>query len=762
MCRAARTALALLLLSAATADDVQPACAKLDNLIPKGLYHKGSLHEEGSPRPLVLYWGSGAGRAAAALLLVLLRHVRRYDSLSLAPGPLSTTQLARHLPHRPDHRYGDGNMTQVEVLSIGDNVTLDQLRARADAAKSPLLTREVNYSVFFNTLRTANHSFLFLDHDIWSSMPGVRVIEPPPCAHAASKYCVRELDTAISLRVADVEKLETYAPTLYKFVHDFDPAPQALLYILEEEARGKHIEAAACEWVFNNKVQYYSISDKFKYDVDNYVIVIFVCDTSSDSYDKLTKAIYKTLQKYNDKTVIYSVNRYFINCSDSYNMSKRLSDTMDTMLSFRMLGAISMATGEAALQASAVATARNVPLLLADVVPDDSSAAAGASWRVAGSPRHLARALAHFVLAAGWARLAVLSEDSLLARQYYAEVKLNTKIITREFPIDTYLTDHDIDTTLNDLRATKARVIFINANYKAAAAILGAAARRNMTLSNGFTWIMRDWEQNDDIACENEKHFTLSLWSHDTSDDVPVSHSDDPLVGRMHRILQTQKWPPQAAGFINAYLTLVMGFKNLIEQFSLKRDLRNTFVIRSFNDSLIRSPVTGVPHSHPLRYKKQVLEATYVYIEEWCGGRARRRLATWHVNASSGAVSGPSDSAARLTRPDDMPRDDGTSSCRISSGDPFDPNCYDAAIACVLLLLPLALVALCWQRAAERRPSAAELAAYLAAWPRALHPVLTDERDADSGFGESPSTELLPPDSPAHTHDQLDVLATTH
>lgn len=57
------------------------------------------------------------------------------------------------------------------------------------------------------------------------------------------------------------------------------------------------------------------------------------------------------------------------------------------------------------------------------------------------------------------------------------------------------------------------------------------------------------------------------------------------------------------------------------------------------------------------------------------------------------------------------------------------------------------------------------MAAYLAAWPHALHPALLSERDepadADSGFGESPSTELLPPDSPLRSLDQFDGLAAS-
>lgn len=73
---------------------------------------------------------------------------------------------------------------------------------------------------------------------------------------------------------------------------------------------------------------------------------------------------------------------------------------------------------------------------------------------------------------------------------------------------------------------------------------------------------------------------------------------------------------------------------------------------------------------------------------------------------------------------------------------------------------------LCWARTAERRPSAAEVAAYLAARPLVLRPAPLNERDkltdVDSGFGESPSIELLPRDSPVHSLDQLDGLAATH
>ncbi|XP_026738358.1 uncharacterized protein LOC113501428 [Trichoplusia ni] len=67
-----------------------------------------------------------------------------------------------------------------------------------------------------------------------------------------------------------------------------------------------------------------------------------------------------------------------------------------------------------------------------------------------------------------------------------------------------------------------------------------------------------------------------------------------------------------------------------------------------------------------------------------------------------------------------------------------------------------ALVQLCWQREAERRPSAAEVHSYLTARPRALRAALRIEQrpaDADSGIGESPSTELLPKGSPLDSID---------
>ncbi|KAF9787625.1 hypothetical protein SFRURICE_001677 [Spodoptera frugiperda] len=902
MCRAmfrvAGRAPALLLLLAAAAalaadaadaaDHFSPNCAKLHKHGIKQEWQRiGSLRERARVRPLQLYWGSAAGHAASALLLVLLRHLYSYDSLELIEGPLSTTQLAEKLPQKGDHSYktyvlklaisksnsfspiviiyknnigliryeigirskfyvvfkmfdsrwvialstawvpgpikpwveGSGSngglagprlaefgaspvsarrrlfvwlaphvrafndcMTMqwpfdvnettrlhcgfidpkvprdnstVEVLSIDDSATLDQLLKRARAAESPLLARQVNYTVFFNTLRTANHSFLFLDFDIWSGEPGVRAIEPPPCMYGGSTSCVRELDSAISLRVADVEKLQVYAPLLFMFVHDFDPPPEALRYILEKEASGTNIEEAACAWVDKKKVHYYNHTNREKYSTINNTVVIYMCDYYGVSYDNLFKDVNRFLEKQQMNIGLY---RFYVNCSDNYDMSQRLSDLTGLMIINRMLGVVSLAP-DGALQTSAVAAANKVPLLLVDVAPDvapeDScSAAAGTTWWVAGSPRHLARALAHFVLAAGWKRLAVISDDTLLAQQYNAAVKLNTTIVSREFHVNTGLTDNDIHRTLDDLRATKARIIFINANAGSATAIFEAAVQRRMTFSKGFIWIMRDWEQHNKTVCNSEKHFTVSFWNHSPSNE----RNNDNSATVPDRILKKHKSLPRAAACINAYLTLVLGFNNFSRS-GLYRDLRNDFVIKSFNESVVKSPVTGVPHSHPLRYKNRVLEDTYVYIEEWCGGQVSRRLATWRVNVTSGAVRqwGASDVA-------DLPHDDGTSSCWITSGDPFDPVCYDVAVACVLLLLPLMLVAvllLCWQRTAERRPSATELAAYLAAWPRALHPVLTDERDADSGFGESPSTELLPPESPAHTHDQLDILAAT-
>lgn len=57
---------------------------------------------------VLLAWGSEPARAAATLLRVLLRDVRRYDNLHLTPAPLNLTELAntyREIPRKWTDAY---------------------------------------------------------------------------------------------------------------------------------------------------------------------------------------------------------------------------------------------------------------------------------------------------------------------------------------------------------------------------------------------------------------------------------------------------------------------------------------------------------------------------------------------------------------------------------------------------------------------------------------------------------------------------------
>ncbi|CAB3244828.1 unnamed protein product [Arctia plantaginis] len=59
----------------------------------------------------------------------------------------------------------------------------------------------------------------------------------------------------------------------------------------------------------------------------------------------------------------------------------------------------------------------------------------------------------------------------------------------------------------------------------------------------------------------------------------------------------------------------------------------------------------------------------------------------------------------------------------------------------------IALAQLCWQREPDKRPTAARVVAYLAEHPYSLNPALDyEDDDADSGYGESSSTEILLPE----------------
>ncbi|KAJ8728476.1 hypothetical protein PYW07_006172 [Mythimna separata] len=569
---------------------------------------------------------------------------------------------------------------------------LEKLQQRAVASNVSLNVTRVRRAELLAALHNATRSFLFLDYDMWRGAAGVRAVDAPPCVSDdyECEQQLGQLDSAVAVRVADVNALQTCAPQLLRFVLEFKPPPESLRLILEQEASGVDIEEAACEWTLNDKTFGNQTLSKLKY-----TLPIYLCDDNMRKQYELIATKVGNLIEYTIHDFDINFNRFVIDCSKDDAMSEKINRMTKYNDIFRLLGVVAVPEQGAAAAAVTAAAAR-VPLLLSGVTPD---AAARSAWRVGGRARHVALALRHWVREAGWARVAVLSQDSALAADYQAAFD-DDALNIRPFP----LKGRRIEAVLQDLRETNARIVFLNTEPRAAVAVLSAAAAAGMGYSDGYVWVLREPLEDEAIrmnkVMNDTKHFTVSfLWR--GVDGVPFADGWKPLdTANLTALLQ--QWPPRALAFVDAIVSLVMGFWRVFLQHpELRHDLRNDKMIRLLQESLTVNPVMGV--GRRLHYAERSIEEAFVFVDQWRGGLFERRLATWRVNASSGAVRGPGATPAAFTRPSDLPRDDGTSGCTVRSGDRFAPDCHDSECAVALLLLALAPGAALLARRALRR-----------------------------------------------------------
>ncbi|KAJ8721137.1 hypothetical protein PYW08_006602 [Mythimna loreyi] len=593
----------------------------------------------------------------------------------------------------------------VDVLAVGNcsAALLQRLERRAAASGAALSVARVDRAALLRALHNDTRSFLFLDYDMWQQADGVSFVESPPCV-TVDYDCKQELDSSIAMRVADVKALQAYAPQLWQFVHDFQPSPESLRHILERHASGLDIEEAACEWALLNKSYVIPMSNK-----TIYIISTFICEDDRRLYDEIITKVGALIRASLQLEFDIDFRRYFIDCSDEYHMSERLYTLRGFTDSYNLIGVVSMAVRGAAA-ASATAAAARVPLVLADVV-GDAGARGASTWRAGGRPRHLALALRRLVLQSGWARVAVLTDDSPLAREYYAAFHHEAMII-RQFQLKA---GQPTRTVLQDLIDTKARIVFVNMDARAALSVLSVAAATGMRYSDGYVWILREWLNVTNVSngtnvtdvLTGTKPLTVSFVSRELG-GIPAAEGWKPLHARLAasaaRAGTPRAWPPRAAAVADALISLFTSFRHVFQRHpSLRHDLRNTQMIQLLAESFIENPVVGF--SQRVHYAERSMEEMFVYVDQWRNGTSSQRLATWLVNATAdGAVSANCSGCAAYSRPPGLPAHDGASACRVRSGDRFAPTCHDDVCGCALLLLALAPgAALLVRRALRRR-----------------------------------------------------------
>lgn len=473
------------------------------------------------------------------------------------------------------------------VYVFGEDDCEAMLHQCANKSMIPIRVERRSRVDFKRTLQGDGHSFLFLDYNMSHPAPGVSVVNPPPC-DSNNFDCKLELDNAAAVRVADTRLLETFAPQLFKFAFDFQPPLEALKLILERQARGVDIEEAACEWVLENKGYNISDEDKRTYDVIPYDMLVFLCGgfLENNIFKILLNIVQKELEKYTvPQEWNLSIKPREIDCLYPDSMSGVLEYYSSTATSYRLLGAVFLSAegtmaGQAssvAVEASTLAEINHVPLVFAGVVSEEGTATSHATWRLSPRPRHIARALLHFVRKSNWTRVAVLSQRTKLAQEYYDALKHETEIVLTEFPIYIHMTKERAQKPLQKLRDVNARIVFVNADSEAASTILTAAVAARMGYADGFVWILRDWQRKD-VTCRTE-HFTVSSWIRGVEDIPPEGNAS--LYAMLNDVRLGQPWPPRTVSLVDALVSLVISYKDVFQRFpNMKQDLRNVEIIQ--------------------------------------------------------------------------------------------------------------------------------------------------------------------------------------
>ncbi|CAH0584072.1 unnamed protein product [Chrysodeixis includens] len=574
---------------------------------------------------------------------------------------------------------------------------LNDLVQVAASAGVRLLPHILDRATLTRFIRTANHSFLFIDYSFWHWEPNVCKLFCFPLE--SESVCPKELlqDPVTPINFADVKLWKSNELTFIHMKVPFLITTLSLKTILEQEGKSMNIEESACAWVEGTSFQTSAIHDLME--TSNQPLV-FYCEDDPDisEYSKALNFVqyylYSFYKQYYNFTLVIAVEEQLINCSDPNSLIKNIYELSQDINKLSVMGVI--AAGEVGVaSASSLVSSLVVPLLLVDTVPTVPLSHANgpaAMWRVSGRPRHLALALQRFVHDSGWTRLAVLSQPTPLAAELYAEIKDGATFTHREYQIPTRPTIREAEDFLHSL-STKVRVVFVNADTKSSAVIMAAAIKLKMSFAEGYVWIFREWP----VPAANTTVLTVSFWARDVMSEPEWLQ---PLLLNLQTLWPNQVWPARALAFIDALLSLAIGrFGHPLSD----PEIHRAVTIMNFYENLEQMSIQSF--NHVLQYKEAAMEENYVFVDEWHGDKFTR-LAAWRVNASQpsmcAAVRGP------YKRPKHLPRDDGDRSrCLARAGDDFDPDCYDAVwTSTLLLLLALVAAALVMYRRVLRRRAA--------------------------------------------------------
>ncbi|XP_053619275.1 uncharacterized protein LOC128680259 [Plodia interpunctella] len=479
-------------------------------------------------------------------------------------------------------------------------------------------------------LRNGDQSFLFLDQEVWSSSPRVFSSQPPPCPTTTCQFA---LDPVYTVRLGHAFALDNSLPNVLNVFLKFAPTQAEIRQILEEEADLEEQEEtskeAACAWSVKHIGRFISWIEEEV--TAMHWIAVLICQNEPDELQ------YERVIDQTSETIVAPVKpkidiQYFLqDCSDDNAMLTFIS-TLQKFRKYRTLIGF-VGSGEGASKAAAFAKDIESALVLYDTSADNYTLDEAARG-VGGSAFQVAKAVARLVAGCGWARVAVLSDSSSLAKEIYEALDSNEDLVLRNVLLQT---PSKIKEQLERLCEENARIFYVNTDADTALAVLCEAIELGMIYEEGYVWFVREWRAQDCSGASEEilatmRHYTVSPWwrGQELKMDGNLSDVDVNWIvrERLQKLWQPGLWPQHAASLVDALLLLTRAAEAFLTKYwTHSTDLHGRGSTRLFWSSLETVPgVTGA--LHPNSFQEPVM-----YIDEWRGDRTGpRSIGVWRMS----------------------------------------------------------------------------------------------------------------------------------
>lgn len=409
--------------------------------------------------------------------------------------------------------------------------------------------KAVNRTNLFQKLRTGNQSFLFLDYNIWNGVTDVMGNE-------------NNIIIKTTMRVECNE--DKYASQLNKISKKFSPSLQSLRPILELESSGQSIEEANCEWIYTDRITIDSIIQLYKSDEKYYQVMIFSCEGSDHETDLII-----TLGNFiGNHYFKLSLEMFSDNCTNPYYVQDILNFVSESKTPSHIGVLIGGVKSVREYEVTKILDSFLIPVFLFDTIDIDVGSTKSV-WLTNGRMIHIVLAIQYFIGNNDINQVTVLSDKTPTAESFndnLSEVYGSTFLV---YDVPDDLTLQTVKNIIQKLVNSNTSIVIVNMNFDKTVALASAAAKLDMNVDKEFTWILRDWKQTNITL--NIKYVTFSLWPQNVT-GISISNNWLDSKQKMGTIWPDHSWPPHTMAFVDAVLTVVKGFKEVMLKYPQARD----------------------------------------------------------------------------------------------------------------------------------------------------------------------------------------------